>query len=163
MTKTLFTLICDAGRAALYSFVLGPALVLYVFVMLAASDGSLSRQFLTTFHHLTEGAPAGKVMGCVNESVMAERFSPPEPGESLKPVPPALSKAPPEVLCQRGPVDSDSWGSSVDATLRYVWTMSAMLGFGLWFVLYGLSRAAQRRISPDTHSVLVRQNKEKQE
>lgn len=32
-----------------------PALVLYVFVMLAASDGSLSRQFLTTFHHLTEG------------------------------------------------------------------------------------------------------------
>ena len=39
MLKTLFTLIRDAGRVALYSFVLGPALVLYVFVMLAASEG----------------------------------------------------------------------------------------------------------------------------
>ncbi|MGC8401951.1 hypothetical protein ACP3P6_22270 [Enterobacter mori] len=97
MTKTLFTLIRDAGRAALYSFVLVPALVLYVFVMLAATDGSLSQQFLTTFHDLTDGVPAGKVMGCVNEHEMAGRFSPPEPGESLKPVPPALAK--PRLKC----------------------------------------------------------------
>lgn len=163
MTKTLFTLIRDAGRAALYSFVLGPALVLYVCVMLAASDGSLSRQFLTTFHDLTDGAPAGKVMGCVNENVMAGRFLPPEPGESLKPVPPALAKAPPEVLCQRGPVDSDSWARATDATLLNFWIMAVMLGFGVWVVLYGLSRAAQGRILPDTHSVLVRQNKETHE
>ncbi|MCU6194783.1 hypothetical protein KWH77_20120 [Enterobacter sichuanensis] len=163
MTKTLFTLIRDAGRAALYSFVLGPALMLYVFVMLAASDGSLSRQFLTTFHDLTDGVPAGKVMACINENVMAGRFSPPEPGESLKPVPSVLDKAPPEVLCQRGWVDSDSWVRSVDATLRNVWMTAVMFGFGVWFVLYGLSRAAQRHISPDTHSVLVRQNKETQE
>lgn len=92
MLKTLFTLIRDAGRVALYSFVLGPALVLYVFVMLAASEGSLSRQFLTTFHDLTDGAPAGKVMGCVNEKVMAGSFSPPKPGETLKPEPSALEK-----------------------------------------------------------------------
>lgn len=163
MSKILFTLIRDAGRVALYSFVLGPALMLYVFVMLAASDGSLSRQFLTTFHQLTEGAPAGKVMACVNENAMAGSFSPPEPGESLKPVPPALEKAPPEVLCQRGPVDSDSWARSVDATLHNVWMMTVMLGFGLWFVVHGLSRAARRRISPDRHSLLVRQNKETQE
>ncbi|HCR0213317.1 TPA: hypothetical protein OMS23_004077 [Enterobacter hormaechei] len=163
MTKTLFPLIRDAGRAALYSFVLGPALVLYVLVMLEASQDSLSKQFLTTFHELTDGAPAGKVMACVNENVMAGRFSPPEPGESLKPVPSALAKAPPEVLCQRGPVDSDSWARSVDATLHNVWMMTVMLGFGLWFVLQGLSRAARRRISPDRHSLLVRQNKETQE
>jgi len=74
MTKTLFTLIRDAGRVAMYSLVFGPALVLYVFVMLAVSDGSLSRQFLTTFHDLTDSAPAGKVMGCVNENVMPGRF-----------------------------------------------------------------------------------------
>lgn len=160
MTKALFTLIRDAGRVALYSFVLGPALVLYVFVMLAASDGSLSRQFLTNFHDLTDGLPAGKVMGCVNEHEIAGRFSLPEPGEKLNPAP-ALEKAPPEVLCQRGPVDSDSWTRSVDTTLRMVWIMAVMLGFGLWFVFRVLSRAAQRRISPDTHSVLVRQNEEK--
>lgn len=159
MTKTLFTLIRDAGRAALYSFVLGPALMLYVFVMLAASDGSLSRQFLTTFHHLTEGAPAGKVMGCVNENV-AGSFSLPEPGESLKPVPPALAKAPPEVLCQRGPVDSDSWARATDATLLNTWIISVMFGFGVWFVFRGLNLAARKKISPDTHSVLARQNKE---
>lgn len=163
MTKTLFTLIRDAGRAALYSFVLGPALVLYVFVMLAASDGSLSRQFLTTFHHLTEGAPAGKVMGCVNEHEMAGRFSPPEPGESLKPVPPALAKAPPEVLCQRGPVDSDSWAHATDATLLNTWIISVIFGFGVWFVFRGLNLAARKKISPDTHSVLARQNKETHE
>lgn len=162
MTKTLFTLIRDAGRAALYSFVLGPALMLYVFVMLAALDGSLSRQFLTTFHHLTEGAPAGKVMGCVNENV-AGSFSPPEPGESLKPVPPALAKAPPEVLCQRGPVDSDSWARATDATLLNTWIISVIFGFGVWFVFRGLNLAARKKISPDTHSVLARQNKETHE
>ncbi|WP_324663518.1 hypothetical protein [Enterobacter bugandensis] len=162
MTKTLFTLIRDAGRAALYSFVLGPALMLYVFVMLAASDGSLSRQFLTTFHHLTEGAPAGKVMGCVNENV-AGSFSPPDPGESLKPVPPALAKAPPEVLCQRGPVDSDSWARATDATLLNTWIISVMFGFGGWFVFQGLNLAARKKISPDTHSVLARQNKDTHE
>ncbi|MBE1255104.1 hypothetical protein [Enterobacter cloacae] len=162
MTKTLFTLIRDAGRAALYFFVLGPALMLYVFVMLAASDGSLSRQFLTTFHHLTEGAPAGKVMGCVNEKVGGS-FSPLEPGESLKPVPPALAKAPPEVLCQRGPVDSDSWARATDATLLNTWIISVMFGFGVWFVFRGLNLAARKKISPDTHSVLARQNKETHE
>ena len=163
MTKTLFTLIRDAGRVALYAFVLCPALALYVFVMLAASDGSLSRQFLTTFHDLTDGAPAGKVIGCVNENVMAGRFLPPEPGESLKPVPPALAKAPPEVLCRRGPVDSDSWARATDATLLNFWLMSVMLGFGVWFVLRGPSLAARKKISPDTHSVLARQNKETHE
>lgn len=160
MAKTLFTLIRDAGRVALYSFVLGPALVLYVFVMLEASDGSLSRQFLSTFHHLTDGAPAGKVMGCVNENVMAGRFPPREPGETLNPEPPAAGKAPPDVLCQRGPVDSDTWARSVDATLRNVWMMTVMLGFGVWFVFRGLSRAARRRISPDMHSAFVLQKKE---
>lgn len=163
MTKTLFTFIRDAGRAALYSFVLVPALMLYVFVMLAASDGSLPRQFLTTFYHLTEGAPAGKVMGCVNDNVMAGRFSPPESGKSLKPVPPALPKAPPEVLCQRGPVDSDSWVHSVNATLRSFWVMAVMLGFGVWVAFRSRFWALQRRISSDTHSVLESKNKEKHE
>ena len=162
MTKTLFTLIRDAGRVALYAFVLCPALALYVFVMLAASDGSLSRHFLTTFHDLTDGAPAGKVMGCVNENE-AGSFSPPDPGESLKPVPPALAKAPPEVLCQRGPVDSDSWARATDATLLNTWIISVMFGFGVWFVFQGLNLAARKKISPDTHSVLARQNKETHE
>lgn len=162
MTKTLFTLIRDAGRVAMYSLVFGPALVLYVFVMLAVSDGSLSRQFLTTFHDLTDGAPVGKVMGCVNENVMAGRFSPPEPGEKLNPAP-ALEKVPPEVLCQRGWVGSDFWARSVDATLRNVWMMAVMLGFGVWFVFRGLNLAARKKISPDSHSVLARQNKETHE
>jgi len=158
MTKTLFILIRDA----LYSFVLAPALILYVFVMLAASDGSLSRQFRTTFYHLTEGAPAGKVMGCVNENA-AGSFSPPKPGESLKPVPPALKKAPPEVLCQHGLVDSDSWAREFDATLRIFWMMAVMLGFGVWVVLRSLLWTSQRRISSNTHSVLEPKNKEQHE
>ncbi|EDV0839724.1 hypothetical protein VC623_22860 [Citrobacter amalonaticus] len=144
MTRTLFTLIRDAGRVALYSFVLGPALVLYVFVMLAASDGSLSRQFLTTFHNLTDGVPAGKVIACVNPA-------------------PTLEKAPPEVLCQRGYVDSDAWTHSVDATLRKAWMVAVIFGFGWWFVFRGLSLAAQRRISPDKHSYLTLEKKEKHE
>ncbi|WP_041689764.1 hypothetical protein [Enterobacter sp. 638] len=159
MTKILFTLIRDAGRLALYAFVLGPALVLYLFVMLAASDGSLSRQFLTTFHDLTDGVPAGKVMGCINENEMANRFSPPESGDKFPPAP----KAPPEVLCQRGPVDSHSWASSTDSMLRNFWIMAVRFGCGLGFISRRLSLAAQKRISPDTHSVLVLQKKEKHE
>lgn len=162
MTKILFTLIRDAGRFSLYALVLGPALVLYVLVMLAASDGSLSRQFLSTFHDLTDGVPAGNVMACINEHEMVSRFSPPEPGEKLKPAP-ASEKVPPEVLCQRGYVDSDSWARSVDATLRNFWGMAVMFGAGLWFVSRRLSPAAQKRISPDTHSVLVRKNRETKE
>lgn len=162
MLNTLLSLIRDAGRFALYTFVLGPALALYVFVMFAASHDSLSRQFLTAYHDLTDGVPAGKVMGCVNEHEMVSRFSPPEPGEKLKPAP-ALEKAPPEVLCQRGYVDSDSWARSVDATLTNFWGMAVMFGAGLWFVSRRLSLAAQKRISPDTHSVLVRKNRETQE
>lgn len=160
MKKALFSLIREAGRIALFSFVLSPALVLYVFVMLEASNGSLSRQFLSNFHDLTDGAPAGKVMGCVNGNLLAERFSPAELGGALKPVPPVLDKAPPEILCQRGPVDSDSWARSVDLTLRNFWVMAVMLGFGVWFVFRRLFLAAQRRISSDTHSVLVRQNED---
>lgn len=163
MPYKLFTLVGEAVRVAMYSLIFGPALAMYVFVMLATSQGSLSQQFLTTFHDLTDGAPAGKVMGCVNENVMAGSFLPPEPGESLKPVPPALAKAPPEVLCQRGPVDSDSWARATDATLRNTWIMAVMFGFGVWFVSRGLSLAARKRISPDRNSALVRQNKETQE
>lgn len=162
MTKTLFTLIRDAGQLALYAFVLGPALVLYLFVMLAASDGSLSRQFLTTYHDLTDGVPAGKVMGCVNGNEMANHFSLPEPGDKFPPAP-VPEKAPSEVLCQRGPVDSHSWVSSTDSTLRDFWIKAAMFGCGLWFISRRLSLAAQKRISPDTHSVLVLQKKEKHE
>lgn len=163
MPYRLFTLIGEAVRVAMYSLIFGPALAMYVFVMLATSQGSLSQQFLTTFHDLTDGVPAGKVMACVNENVMAGSFSPPQPGESLKPVPPALEKAPPEVLCQRGWVDSDSWARSVDATLRNFWLMAVIFGFGVWFVFRGLNLAARKKISPDTHSVLARQNKETHE
>ncbi|WP_447746398.1 hypothetical protein [Enterobacter asburiae] len=162
MTKMLLPLIRDAGRVAMYSLVFGPALVMYVFVMLAASEGSLSRQFLTTFHDLTDGAPAGKVMGCVNENVMAGSFLPPEPGEKLNPAP-TLEKDRPEVLCQRGPVDSDSWARATDATLLNSWIISVMFGFGVWFVFRGLNLAARKKISQDTHSVLTRQNKETHE
>lgn len=163
MPHRLFTLIGEAVRVALYSFIFGPALVMYVIVMLATLQGSLSQQFLSSFHDLTDGVPAGKVMACVNENVMARSFSPPKPGESLKPVPTALEKAPPEVLCQRGWVDSDSWARSVDATLRNVWMTAVMFGFGVWFVSRGLNLAARKRISPDTHSILVRQNEETHE
>ncbi|MCK7230023.1 hypothetical protein L8P27_19655 [Enterobacter asburiae] len=163
MPYRLFTLIGETVRVAMYSFIFGPALVMYVFVMLETSQGSLSQQFLTTFHDLTDGVPAGKVMACVNENVIAGRFSSPEHGESLKPEPPALEKAPPEVLCQRGWVDSDTWTRSVDATLSNVWMMAVMFGFGVWFVSRGLNLAARKRISPDTHSVLARQSKETHE
>lgn len=162
MPYKLFTLISEAARVGLYSFIFGPALVMYVFVMLAVSDGSLTRQFLTAYHDLTDGLPAGKVMGCVNEHEMARRFSLPEPSEKLKPVP-ELDNAPPEVLCQRGPVDSDLWVRSTDATLRNIWIMAVLFGFGVWFVARGKNLASRKRVSPDTHSALVRQNKETQE
>lgn len=164
MLNTLFTLIRDAGRFALYAFVLGPALALYVLVMFAASHDSLSRQFLTAYHDLTDGVPPGKVMGCVNEHEMIKRFSPPEPGEKLKPAP-ALETSPPEaeVLCQRGPVDSDSWSRSTDSMLWNLWIVAALFGSGLWLFIRYLSGAAQKRISPDKHSYLALQKKEKHE
>lgn len=160
MLNTLFTLIRDAGRFALYSLVFGPALAMYVFVMLAASDGSLSRQFLTTFHDLTAGVPAGKVLSCVNDMAPVIRQTPQEPGVNTQP---QLPVSPTEVLCQKGPVDSEIWARSADASLWNFWSIGVMFGCGVWFVSRRRAFAAQKRISPDTHSVLVLQNKEKHE
>ncbi|EPA1042573.1 hypothetical protein ACQZWC_004261 [Enterobacter bugandensis] len=160
MKKTLFTLIRDAGRVALYSFFIGPALVLYMFVMLSASEGSLSRQFLTAYHDLTDAVPAGKVMGCVYDNGMTGPLSLPEPGEKLKPAP-VSEQTPHNTLCQRGSVDTETWVRSADASLWNFWRMAVMYGFGMWFVLHGLSPAVKNRILSDMHSALVRQNKGK--
>ncbi len=62
MSNSLFILIRDAGRLALYSLVLGPALLLYGIVVNIAMEGSLSERFVQEARNLTEGAPAGKVM-----------------------------------------------------------------------------------------------------
>ncbi|MEB7502457.1 hypothetical protein NGC23_20035 [Leclercia pneumoniae] len=159
MLNTLLTLIRDAGRFALYSLVIGPALILYFLVMLAASDGSLSRQFLTTYHDLTDGVPAGKVMYCISDEDRGMRIPQQDPVQKGKSV--TVPRVP-DVLCQRGPVDSDLWVRSTDSMLRNFWIMAAMFGCGLWFISLRLNLAIQKRISSDKHSALVLQKKENQ-
>jgi hypothetical protein len=60
MTKMLLPLIRDAGRFALYTFVFGPALLLYGIVIAISLEGSLAGQFVKEAQTLTEGAPAGR-------------------------------------------------------------------------------------------------------
>ncbi|BCU51152.1 TPA: hypothetical protein ACHF2V_004313 [Citrobacter farmeri] len=157
MQNTLLTLIRDAGRLAFYSLVISPALMLYFLVMLAASDGSLSRQFLTAYQDLTEGAPAGKVMYCMSDKDWGIRIPQQDSGKKLKSV---TVPREPDVLCQRSPVDSDLWARSTDSMLWNLWIMAAMFGCGSWFILRRLILIGQKRISSDKHSLLFLQKKE---
>lgn len=81
MTKMLLPLIRDAGRFALYTFIFGPALLLYGIVIAI----SLAGQFVKEAQTLTEGAPAGKVMQCVTHHEAAPQPRLPEPGEDASP------------------------------------------------------------------------------
>lgn len=161
MLKTCFTLIREAGRFFLYAFVLGPALALYGLAMFAASDGSLSRQLLNDFYQLTDGMPPGKVMRCVN----APPLSPlPQnaPDGDVKHLPPhpVLPPPPVEVLCQKGPVDTEVWVHANDATLWNLWVMASVLGAMGWFVSGRFAAASQRRRLPSVYSAVIRDKKE---
>ena len=153
MSNSLFTLLRDAGRLALYSLVLGPALLLYGIVVNIAMEGSLSEQFVQEARNLTEGAPAGKVMQCIAYSSPEIQPQVPNPGEDISPQP---YKVPTISSCHREPVDPDLWIKPVDATLFNFWLIAALFGAFLGF----MSLLRLHRPEPVTRNTFVLQKKE---
>lgn len=125
MNIRLFPHIRNTVRLASYSFVLGPALVLYSLVVVIALNDSLSQQFLNEARRLTDGAPAGKVMQCIEHNAPPLQPRKPKPEEDVTPHPydvPVLSS------CQSEPVDSAGWTQTTDAVLFNFWVLAALLG-----------------------------------
>ncbi|EMB4295577.1 hypothetical protein U9D55_003917 [Enterobacter roggenkampii] len=133
MTKMLLPLIRDAGRFALYTFVFGPALLLYGIVIAISLEGSLAGQFVKEAQTLTEGAPAGKVMQCVTHHEAAPQPRLPESGEDASPPP---YEFPPVQFCHREPVDSELWIKPMNATLLNLWLMGALFGAAVAFLAH---------------------------
>lgn len=125
MNIRLFPHIRNMVRLASYSFVLGPAVVLYSLVMVIALDDSLSQQFLNEARRLTDGAPAGKVMQCIEHNPPPLQHRKPKPEEDVTPPPyqvPVLSS------CHSEPVESAGWARTTDAVLFNYWVMTVLLG-----------------------------------
>ncbi|MBF4180621.1 hypothetical protein [Lelliottia nimipressuralis] len=125
MNIRLFPYIRNMVRLASYSLVLGPALVLYSLVVVIALDDSLLQQFLNEARRLTDGAPAGKVMQCIehNAPPLQPRISRPE--EDVTPLP---YNVPVSSNCHLELVDSSLWTRTTDAVLFNFWVMAVLLG-----------------------------------
>lgn len=145
MQNTLFTLIRDAGRFALYAFILGPALALYALVVVAALNGSLSQQFLTEARRLTDGALPGQVMQCINKTVVTDLQ--PHTGEHVPSLQSVLS------FCHPEPVDSAPWIRTTDAVLFNFWMIAALAGALSGFLV---TRRRKSRSFSDTRSLLFK-------
>lgn len=125
MNIRLFPHIRNTVRLTSYAFVLGPALVLYSLVVIIALNDSLSQQFLNEARRLTDGAPAGKVMQCIEHNAPPLQPRIPKPEEDVTPLPydvPVLSS------CHSEPVDSATWARATDAVLFNFWVMTVLLG-----------------------------------
>lgn len=145
MNIRLFPHIRNMVRLASYSFVLGPALVLYSLVMVIALDDSLSQQFLNEARRLTAGAPAGKVMQCIEHNAPPLQPGIPKPEEDVTPLPyhvPVLSS------CHSEPVDSAQWARTTDAVLFNFWVMAALLGALAGFLVHLKQRRATTPTGP---------------
>lgn len=148
MQNSLFTLIWDAGRFALYALVIGPALALYALVVVAALNGSLSQQFLTEARRLTDGAAPGQVMQCINKTVVTD-LQPriPHNTEHVPPLQSALS------FCHPEPVDSAPWVRTTDAVLFNFWMIAALAGALSGFLV---TRRRKAETFSDTRSLLFK-------
>jgi hypothetical protein len=151
MNIRLFTYIRNMVRLASYSFVLGPAMVLYSLVMVIALDDSLSQQFLNEARRLTDGAPAGKVMQCIEHNAPPLQPRIPKPEEDVTPHPyhvPVLSS------CQSEPVDSAGLIRTTDAVLFNFWVMTVLLGALAGFLVHLKQR---RTTTPPELAVLKKE------
>lgn len=150
MQNTLFTLIRNAGRFALHALVIGPAMALYVLVMAATLNGSLSQQFLTEARRLTDGAAPGQVMQCIEHHAPMSKPQLPDPGDNVRPRPytvPVLS------LCHPEPVDSAPWVRTTDAVLFNFWMIAALAGALSGFLV---TRRRQAETFSDSRSLLFK-------
>lgn len=149
MKNDVLTLLRDAGRLAFYSFIVGPALLLYALAMLIVLNGSPSQQFLNTARLLTDGAPEGKVMQCVLVEPSRKVVSPIQRDTDM----PVVPDMPPHFsLCHMTPVDSQFWTRPADSILVASWLTAALCGAGVCFMK--LSRSRKTDFSPDIRSVL---------
>lgn len=136
MQNFVFILVRYAGRMLMSSLVLFPALLLYVFVMATALNGSLTKVFLDEARQLIEGAPDGTVIRCINDSDLPALPMPQGAGESVRTSPVIPVRSGPDLLCKKGPVDTDKWVRSTDTTLKGIWFSAAVFGALFCFLFH---------------------------
>ena len=114
-------------RAAWFSLVTAPSLVLFFLFMLLTFNNSLAGTFLDAARDLVVDAPPGKIWGC----------APPlsTPVEKVMPQGNGIAAAPPDVRCERAAVDAIAWQKNVDRLIRNLYVTVAFAGAFFWWFL----------------------------
>ena len=113
-------------RAAWFSLVTAPALVLFGLFMLLTFNNSVTGTFLDAARDMVVDAPPGKIWDCAPPlSTPVEKVMPPE--NSNPAVPPALR-------CERAAVDAIAWQKNVDRLIRNLYVTVAVAGAFFWWL-----------------------------
>lgn len=116
------------GSAAFFSLVTAPALALFVVFVGLSFNASISGYFLQASHALVDGAPPGTVNALVCEPPAAL------PGDEVKALAEAnLSR------CHDVPKDERIWQHDTDRRIRWLYTLSSLIGLGVWLALNPVS------------------------
>lgn len=113
-------------RAAWFSLVTAPSLVLFFLFMLLTFNNSLAGTFLDAARDLVVDAPPGKIWGCAPPlSTPVEKVMPPENGNP---------GGPPALRCERTTADAIAWQKSVDRLIRSLYVTVAFAGAFFWWL-----------------------------
>lgn len=107
-------------RAAWFSLVTAPSLVLFLLFMLLTFNNSVTGTFLDAARDLVVDAPPGKIWDCATPL-----GAPPENGN------PAV---PPAFRCERAAVDAIDWQKNVDRLIRNLYVTVAVAGAFFWWL-----------------------------
>lgn len=113
-------------RAAWFSLVTAPSLVLFFLFMLLTFNNSVTGTFLDAARDMVVDAPPGKIWDCAPPlSAPVEKVMPPE--NSNPAVPPAFR-------CERAAVDAIAWQKNVDHLIRNLYVTVAVAGAFFWWL-----------------------------
>lgn len=102
---------------AFFTLVSGPALAIFLAFVCLNFSGSPSAQLLSTARNVIDGAPVGKLLVCVDESI------------STTPPTPLVTP------CVREAVDESKVTALWDSNFRMVYAMLALLSAVIWCVV----------------------------
>ncbi|WP_241389452.1 hypothetical protein [Serratia entomophila] len=135
MLRTYGNFTYNCYRAAFFSFITAPAIVLFVGFMFLSFNNSLAGTFLSEARGLVGGADMDKVQVCT--------FNKPNPNFSDIKNPPSPVYEKPCVTTQ---VDAVYWQRSVDSTIRQFYWVVVFFGFVSWCFGNGILHQVINRV-----------------
>lgn len=117
----------SVGRAALFSLVIAPAIVLFVGFIFLSFNNSIAGTFLSEARSYVADTPADKVRVCLFKKQVQQV----QVMESAELPPPSVYKE----KCMTTLIDAGDWQQSADSTIRHLYWNVVFIGFLIWFIL----------------------------